>query len=150
MFFPTIEVYRMPYPDLVNRIRDALRLVYTKAFAMEQGWLKAEGRRLNVKNTSSSSPSKPGRTSSAPTVPRKSLKTENAEVKKPDKSSPMEAWLRSIGLLVRSKNSNKGTQNEETWLEAEEKKLNIKYTPNSLNAGPNSRESVAALKNPQS
>ena len=109
VFFPTIEVYRMPYPDLVNCIRDALRCVYTKAFAMEQGWLKAEGRKLDFKNTSSSSPSKPGPISRAPTVPRKALKTENAEVKKPSKSNPTEAWLRSKELLASSKNPNKGT-----------------------------------------
>ena len=93
MFFTTTEVYRMPYPDLVNCIRDALRFVYTKASAMEQGWLKAEERKLNFRNTSSASPSKHGPSSRTPTVPSKSLKTENAEVKKPNKSSPAEAWL---------------------------------------------------------
>ena len=92
VFVPTIKVYSMPYPDLVNCIRDALRFVYTKASAMEQGWLKAEERKLNFKDTSSS-PSKPGPSSRAPTVPRKSLKTENAEVKKPGKSNLTEAWL---------------------------------------------------------
>ena len=93
VFFPTFEVHRMPYPDLVNCIRDALRCVYTKASAMEQGWLKAEERKLNFKNTSSSNPSKPGPSSRAPTIPRKSPKAENAEGKKPGKSNPIEAWL---------------------------------------------------------
>lgn len=106
MFFPTTEVYRMPYPDLVDCIRDALRFVYAKASAMEQGWLKAEERKLNFKP---SSPSNPGPSSRAPAVPRKSLKTENAEVKKPGKSNPTEAWLRNKGLLIRSENSHKGT-----------------------------------------
>ena len=92
VFFPPIEVYRMPYPDLVNCIRHALRFVYAKAFALEQEWLKAEERKLNFRNTSSS-PSKPGPSSRAPTVLRKSPKIESAEVKKPDKSSPTEAWL---------------------------------------------------------
>ena len=91
VFFPTTEVYRMPYPDLVNCMRHALHFVYTKASVMEQGWLKAEERKLNFRNTSSN-PSKPGLSSRTPTVPRKSLKTENAVVKKPDKSSPTEAW----------------------------------------------------------
>ena len=83
----------MPYPDLVHCIRDALRFVYTKASAMEQGWLKAEERKLNFKNTSPPSPSKPGPISRAPTVPRKSPQPENAEVKKPGKSNPTETWL---------------------------------------------------------
>ena len=74
---------------------------------MEQGWLKAEERKLNFKHTSSSSLSKPGPNSRTPT--EKSLKTENAEVKKPDKSSPTEAWLWFKGLLTRSENSNKST-----------------------------------------
>jgi len=109
VFFPTTEVYRMPYPDLVNCIRDALRFVYTKASAMEQGWLKAEERKLNFKNTLPLSSSKPGSSSRAPTAPRKSPKSENAEVKKPGKSNPMEAWLRYKGLLTRPENSNRGT-----------------------------------------
>ena len=109
VFFPTIEVYRMPYPDLVNCIRDALRFVYTKASALEQGWLKAEERKFNFKNTSSSTPSKPGPSFRAPTVPRTSPQTENAEVKKPGKSNPTEAWLPFKELLTRSKNSNEGT-----------------------------------------
>ena len=92
VFFPTIEVYRMPYPDLVNCIRDALRFVYTKASAMEQGWLKAEERKLNFKDTSSG-PSKPGPSSRAPAVSRKLTQTESVELKKPGKWNPTGAWL---------------------------------------------------------
>ena len=49
VFFPTTEVYRMSYPDLVNCMPHALHFVYTKASVMEQGWLKAEERKLNFK-----------------------------------------------------------------------------------------------------
>lgn len=106
VFFPTTEVYRMPYPDLVSCIRDALRFVYTRAHAMEQGWLKAEERKFGFRNPS---PSRPGPSSRTPTVPRKSPKAEDTEGKKPGKSSPKETWLRYKRLSTLSEKIGEDT-----------------------------------------
>jgi len=38
IFFPTIEIYRLPYPELVKTLRDALGTIYDSGLSMELSW----------------------------------------------------------------------------------------------------------------
>jgi hypothetical protein len=42
LFFPTLAVYRMPYPELVTQLRKALNSLYEKGTLLEQGWQHRE------------------------------------------------------------------------------------------------------------
>ena len=39
IFYPTIEVYRMPYPTLITLLRQCIANLNSKATALEKGWL---------------------------------------------------------------------------------------------------------------
>ena len=56
MFFPTLEIYRMSYHDLIPKMRSALQFIWTKGSAMEKRWT-AQLPLQNIKNALSA----PGR-----------------------------------------------------------------------------------------
>lgn len=91
---PTLELYRMPYRDLVQLIRRALPLINRNAQKLEKEWQKISEAQFQTPSAHEAGRSQVHKQGSARTIPK-----ENLEVDVPEGMSPLEGIKRILSIV---------------------------------------------------